>query len=294
MSFSRIIDYIPSDATSNEVILTGQLAHLRFMQTLDISFLHHELSALDFIPMSESNNQHVAIKPGLAHGLWYTLQRLARIVLCASNDYNPNEDSGPLPTTIPAVALEQLDLPFPPIVHAEVYPDSNPLLFVQSRRFQEILIRTLQWTGINAIYWISAAIRRSGELGDESLWKWDTLLDLERAPLADFNTFHQEIHRQLDALVQRTAIEEAAFEVAGEPRDSEMIVHPVVGSPIAGEARCVTELREFLQSIHQSFPARAYNDEEEEEGGIRMGTVQDLIEVLERMDIGHITGIHFE
>jgi hypothetical protein len=292
MSNSANVPYnISGDSSATEVLLIGQLAHSLFMQSLDSSLFHHNITELDLIPLSTSNTQHAAIKPGLAHGLWYSLQRLARIILCAANNYTPGVTEGPLPLTIPIDALTQIGLPIPTIIVAERHHDANPLLFVQHRRFQEIVIRTLQWVGKGGLQWIASAMERSGQLGTESLWHWECIVQMRDAPSLNFGIFKEQVEAELYKVQRGIEMEEAN---GGQvpALNSEVIIHPFASNnPPAGATRAVNNLRSFLQSIHNIFPPAPVQDNPPT---YPPQDVADLIQTLERLHVADIVGIEMD
>jgi hypothetical protein len=244
--------YLNTRSTANEVILTAQLMHALFDHSLDASLLHYVPSGLDFIPSDGNGTSNVKIRPGLAHGLWFSLQRLGEIIFCAANDYKPGVSWGPLPTTISADALAQISLPFPSVCYTVLYPDSNPLLLSQPRETQDIIIAALQWCGMNALRWINNAIERSALWDEESLWEWEDTFNLRPRPSLDFGYFRSQVLTELNDLQRNGTL----LDDFGPGNDFRTVVDPsrVLYRP-RPDSRSVAELRIFLHSIHNIFPA---------------------------------------
>src|ERR1700731_3282105 len=151
--------YLSPFASTHEVLLTACLLQTLFLRSLDSSFLHYVITDLDFYLVGGPKNLH-GIKPGLAQGLWYTLQRLGRIILCAAHNYVPGVSEGPMPSCIPTEALQEIEMSFPSIVYAETHPDCNPLVSAQPMETLRLLIATLQCVGIPGAPWIRERVRR--------------------------------------------------------------------------------------------------------------------------------------
>ena len=171
MSTEAATAYLSPFASTHEVLLTARLLQTLFLRSLDSSFLHYIITDLDFYRIGGSKDLY-GVKPGLAHGLWYTLQRLGRVILCAAHDYVPGVSKGPLPFYLPLEALQEIQMDFPAIVFTEIYPDNNPLVTAQSVESLQLTISTLQCVGRQGVKWITEAMRRSARKGGESLWRW--------------------------------------------------------------------------------------------------------------------------
>jgi hypothetical protein len=248
MPSNDITPYIPPSNTPNETQLINQVVQLLLSQSIDTSLLHHNVTNLDLIPIDGISDDFIAIKLGLAHRLWFTLQHFARVILCAANDYKPSELAG-LPLLIPAQVLEQISLPFPNIIYTESCTDSNPLIYVQHQKFQEVVIHMLQWAGLSAIEWIAITIERSNILGEESLWKWDGLLRL-LGRTVDSENFKDQIERELDEANTLALTSEIFGSTNNGNYLQDLVFHPVTGRAITHEATSIGELRNFLEATN--------------------------------------------
>jgi hypothetical protein len=291
-------DPINWGSSASEVILTAQLAHSLYMGGIDATFFHYDFSDLDLIPLSTSNTDHAAIQPGLAHGLWYALRRLARIILCAANHYTPGQSTGDLPKVIPNAALAQIGLPSPAILAVEQYPDQNPLLFVQNRTFQFVLLRTLQAVGQSAVRWIASAIQRSGTHEEYSAWNWACATQVKFPYPLDFDLFQGSVQRELERIKLATVLDETLGDQHSPPCQ-ELIVHPFASlSRPHNESRAVSELRDFLCSLSRSIPPpspfAASNGPPTPSGGIDVAQLAALLERLRLTDFQEVDTNTFE
>src|SRR5437667_4311525 len=130
----------------------------------------------------------------------------------------------------------------------------NPMLFVQSRRFQHSVIATLQGVGRAALQWIATAIERSGELAEDSLWDWENVLEFENGLGMNFGIFSLRIYLELQK-IKNTTIAEDSGGNQGSTTSTELTIHPFTsGSPPGLESRGITDLRNLLRSLHNIFP----------------------------------------
>lgn len=90
---------------------------------------------LDFKPSRLDINTHLnfgvtsySLDPAVASALWLGLKKLAQIIHCAGNDYNPFTTLQPLPITIPTEKLCSAGLSPPLISLILAFPFTNALL----------------------------------------------------------------------------------------------------------------------------------------------------------------------
>ena len=276
--------YISPFASTHEVILTARLLQTLFLRSLDSSLLHYNVTELDFYSIGGPGNLH-GIKPGLAHGLWYTLQRLGRIILCAAHNYIPGVSEGPMPSCIPTEALQEIEMSFPSIVYAETHPDCNPLVSAQPMENLRLVIATLQCVGIQGVRWISEAMRRSARRGEESLWRWGGFIELRDAHPSDFGMFADRVFEEINFLRRQSLLEEL-FD--GREDDEER------RGPSHFESDAIDSLREFLVSHTTVFSLQDHrwgNIEGYTRDEIVPGDLEGIVALLSHLGLTDIVGV---
>jgi hypothetical protein len=277
--------YISRFASTHEVIITARLLQTLFLRDLDTSFLQYIVTDFDFYFVGGPQSLY-GIKPGLAHGLWYSLQRLGRIILCAAHDYTPGVTKGALPFHIPDQALEEINMVFPTVVLAEIYPDNNPLVAAQSLHHLKLAIATLQCVGRRGLNWITEAIRRSSRNGEESHWRWGNFVELKDAHPDDFGPFADRVWSEVNMVRQKELNGELYFD---EDEDGD-----VIHQPSRMEPSVIDDLRRFLVSHHSVFARQQHKEANMElnKGGYTKPTeLDELVEILDELGLTDIAGI---
>jgi hypothetical protein len=285
MSSSNAQNYASPFASTYEVIITARLLQTLFLRSLDSSFLNYTTTNFDFYLIGGPRNLY-GIKPGLAQGLWYTLQRLGRIILCAAHGYVPGASTGPLPYHIPHQALEEINMNFPTVVLSEIYPDNNPLVSAQPLVNLKLAIATIQCVGRRGLTWITEAMRRSARNGEESLWKWGSLVELRDAHPDNFGLFADRVIQEIDYIRQKTLTEELFFDEEDEENEGERSNH--------AESTVIDDLRRFLVSHHTVFTTQNYQPVKlgwGDENSTKPTELDELVEVLDELGLTDIAGI---
>jgi hypothetical protein len=285
MSSTASSTYISPFASTNEVVITARLLQTLFLRSLDSSFIQYTATDLDFYLVGGPQNLY-GIKPGLAHGLWYTLQRLGRIILCAAHNYVPGVTKGALPFYIPHQALDQIHMSFPTVVLAEIYPDNNPLVSAQPLNHLKLAIATLQCVGMRGLNWITEAMRRSARNGEESLWKWGSVVELRDAHPDNFGLFADRVIDEINFIRQQTLTEELFFDEDNDGDDEER--------PNRIESGVIDDLRRFLVSHHTVFSQQKHQCAKLAEMNnheTKPTELDELVEILDELGLTDITGI---
>jgi hypothetical protein len=285
MSSNVAPNYISPFTSTHEVIVTARLLQTLFLRSLDTSFLQYIVTDFDFYFIGGPRNLY-GIKPGLAHGLWYSLQRLGRIILCAVHDFTPGVSKGPLPYHIPSKALEEINMVFPTVVLSEIYPDNNPLVAAESLHYLKLSIATLQCVGRRGLMWITEAMRRSARNGEDSLWKWGHFIELKDAHPNDFGPFADRIWSEINLVRQK--------ELSGELYFDEDENGDVKHQPSAMEPSVIDDLRRFLVSHHTVFTRQQHKEANMElnKGGYTKPTeLDELVEILDELGLTDIAGV---
>ena len=285
MSTEAATAYLSPFASTHEVLLTARLLQTLFLRSLNSSFLHYVVTDLDFYLVGGPKNLH-GIKPGLAQGLWYTLQCLGRIILCAAHNYVPGVSQGPLPHCIPLEALQEVQMNFPAVVFAEIYPDNNPLVSVQPVEGLRLTIGTLQCVGRQGVKWITEAMRRSAKKGEESLWRWGGFVELRDAHPSDFGIFADRVLEEVGHMRRQSLVEEM-FEGSEDDEDGRR------GS-CHFESEVIDDLRRFLVSHTSVFSLQSHHwvklkGEAKEED--RPAELDDLVKFLDHLGLTDVVGI---
>jgi len=278
---------------TNEVLLVARLVHLLFMNSLDCSLLHHHVSKLDFVNIPHNTRGHVAIVPGLAHGLWFTVQRLAQIILCAANRYSPDRNEGPLPLSIPKEALDQVALPPPGALAAVIHPERNPLLFVQDISSQRIALGTIQHVGLRTIYWIVEAIKRSADVGFDSRWDWANSLAMLGCPSTEFGIYHAQIIEEINKQ-KNGSLSEDLFLRDDSDSDEEIVDGWPIDRPKAPiESNAIAELRDIVEGLYITFPTVDVHCFPPPVNQYTPQEVSNVVEILDRLELTDVLGIDF-
>jgi hypothetical protein len=237
-------NYLTPQASCNEVILTAQLAVHTFLQSLDVGFIHHKLTDLDFQLHTHFNPPVTLVRPGFAQGLWYSIQHLAKVILCAGNGYIPGQTHGNLPLSLPKAALDQVNLPSPTILLTLQHGDVNPIFAFPDEYTQKMTISSLQYAGMVAVQWILLAMERSGKFGEDSLWNWESVVDLK--PMVS-EVFSCQMEEELNR------IRETGFLATHD--SSNPLSTPIL---FQQEPWSIGSLRNFLCAVHNIFPVPSH------------------------------------
>lgn len=135
--------------------------------------LYYSLSPLDFDAVTINGELLYSLDEDIGRALLCTLKRLARFICTAGNVYKPRLTPGPLPLTIPTRLLDEINMPFPDILHIESYYRANPLFMLTSPHKLRAMYKGFQALGQDAVHWIEEANLRSRGLGDGTGWDWD-------------------------------------------------------------------------------------------------------------------------
>jgi hypothetical protein len=240
-----------------EILLVARLIQALFLSSLDCSLFRHTVTKLDFVDMPNNTPGHVAIVPGLAHGLWFSIQRLAQLILCAGNKYSPVKSDGPLPLSIPKAALDQISLPPPGALATVIRSERNPLLFVQDIASQRVAIATIQFVGLKTVRWIIDAIERSADLGYESLWDWAGVMELKGCPPNDFGFFRSQVIEEVERMRHGSLAEDLFLDLDSSDDETDKVGSgwPPDRPKAPIESNAIAELRDVVEAVYITFPA---------------------------------------
>jgi hypothetical protein len=285
MSSTSSSTYITPFATTGEVIITARLLQTLFLRSLDCSLLQYIVTDFDFYFVGGPQELY-GIKPGLAHGLWYSIQRLGRIILCAAHGYTPGASKGALPHYIPDKAMEELQMSFPTVVLAEIYADHNPLLAAQPLHSLKVAIATLQCVGRHGVNWISEAVRQSARNGGKSHWKWGAMVELTDAHPSNFGPFADRVITEIELIRQKELAGEFYFDGEDDGEAEERPGH--------FEPSVIDNLRQFLVSHHSVFAQqkrKEVNSELKANGFVKPTELDELVEILDGLGLTDISGV---
>jgi len=277
-----------------EVLLVARLIQTLFLSSLDCSLFSHTVTKLDFLVVPNTKAGQVAIVPGLAHGLWFSLQRLARIIFAAGNKYSPIRHEGPLPLTIPQIAFDQLGLAPPGVLATLVYPERNPLLFIQDIAAQRVAITTIQFVGQKTIRWIIDAIIRSAEVQWGCYWDWSGVLELKGCPPQDFGIFRAQVIEEIEKM-RTGSLSEDLFIQDSSDEDTEKLVDSCGWPPDPPttpiESNAIAELREVVEAVRVTFPALDVHYVPLPPCSYEMQDINNMANLLDRLELTDIVGL---
>ena len=120
------------------------------------NFDYYQLSPHDFIPCEGPGPTRFVLRKGLAYSLWETVQMKVKYILAAAHNWNGQENTNPLPTTLPANKITEIGMPPPP------FPDPMLLsanLFLADEDPEVIRYWVKLWQGISLSLsaWIAKA-----------------------------------------------------------------------------------------------------------------------------------------
>ena len=78
------------------------------------NFDHYQLSSHDFVPCEGPGPARFVLRKGLAYSLWETVQMKVKYILAAAHNWNGQENTNPLPTTLHANKITEIGMPPPP------------------------------------------------------------------------------------------------------------------------------------------------------------------------------------
>lgn len=135
--------------------------------------LDYKPSPLDVVPHLRSGVTTYSLDPQVANSLWVSIRKIAQIIHCAGNNYNPFTTRQPLPITIPPARLRAIQLSSPLISMALAFPFNNPLL-IECDTIDDILNRVIIIRHIANYYvrWMARGIKTSVEQGVGAAWNW--------------------------------------------------------------------------------------------------------------------------
>lgn len=170
---SLSVRFNPQDSLHNlETVLADPLLKALFRGALSGSIVHYRPTYTDAHPEFKYGQFGYRLNETIADGIWTDLQRIAQIVHCAANDYNPFTAVAPLPIDISYDALNEINLSIPAVSLTLVY-DVNPLLaLVESRDKVIERVQILKTIGFYFINWMAEAVRRSVQQGRSSAWNF--------------------------------------------------------------------------------------------------------------------------
>jgi hypothetical protein len=170
---SLSVRFNPQDSLHNlETVLADPLLKALFRGALAGSVVHYRPTHTDVHPEFKYGQFGYRLNETIADGIWTDLQRIAQIVHCAANDYNPFTASAPLSIDLPYDALNEINLSIPAVSLTLVY-DVNPLLAIVESRDKVIeRVQILKTIGFYFINWMAEAVRRSVQKGRDSAWNF--------------------------------------------------------------------------------------------------------------------------
>jgi hypothetical protein len=135
--------------------------------------LDYKPSKLDIVTHLQYGVTTYSLDPQVAAALWLAIRKIAQIILCAGNSYNPFTTQQPLPTSIPPTRLCAANLAQPLIMMAVAYPYSNPLL-IKCNTIDEVFGHVNIICHITTYYmrWMAQGIQTSISQGVDTDWNW--------------------------------------------------------------------------------------------------------------------------
>lgn len=156
-----------------ESVLADPFLRALFQGAIGSLILDYRPSRLDIVPHLRSGVTTYLLDPQVAHSLWLSIRKIAQIINCAGNDYNPFTTIQPLLISIPPARLRAADLVSPLISLSLAFPFVNPLL-VECDSVDDVYNRVTMVRHIANYYvrWMACGILKSVEQGLGAAWNW--------------------------------------------------------------------------------------------------------------------------
>ncbi|PPQ81628.1 hypothetical protein CVT26_003005, partial [Gymnopilus dilepis] len=166
---------LPASAfTQLETVLKDPFLKVLFRGAINPGILDYRVSPLDITAQVVNGDTTFRLRESIAQTLWLTVVKLAQVIQCAGNNYNPYEaNDHPLPLSIPDASFRSIGFD-PLILPLVLFPATiNPLLrpFPSIPAIEEEVCRVVQIVQVH-IQWLAVAISRSLAQGVNSAWQW--------------------------------------------------------------------------------------------------------------------------
>lgn len=155
-----------------ETVLTDPLLKSLFCASISGPLVSYRPQYSDAIPEFHHGRFGYRLHEHIANDVWTDLQRLAYIIHCAANNYNPFASQLPVSIDIPYAALDEISLEIPAVSLSLVY-QNNPLSeLLESRDRVVERAQAIKAIGFYFINWIAEAVRRSIKRGESTNWNF--------------------------------------------------------------------------------------------------------------------------